>query len=420
MNRPRCISSEDGAVLVFTVILLLALLAMAALAIDVGVLYMASQQAQNTADAAALAGVGKLREGMNPNAAAQEAITAASNNTVLKQAVRLSSSDVKVGAWDAGSGRVIDWDPTASGLAVQVTVNRTKGSTNGAVPTFFAKALGIQYMQTSRTAIAGLFVNARPRNPVSLMIVQDGSSSFQEAWSQAITADASLLKLINNVSIAGDDAGMVTFSAKLPDSYLQQAGLYTSYKLYPGMNEGIKYTTDTYGRPVKTTDEGISYSSGLVRPMVGTITDYDPTNHAVFAAPLDKACKLLQNGNAWGDTDTAAGLNYATDRLIEHGGGSTTEKVIVLVSDGKPHDVRGTYYTGLRDQAAIAAADRAGLAGIKIHTVTLEGTHGVNFDFNEGLIRNGGYALRASDASKLRDLMISIGAIEVGHPSLLK
>ena len=129
---------------------------------------------------------------------------------------------------------------------------------------------------------------------------------------------------------------------------------------------------------------------------------------------------MLQNGNAWGDTDTASGLNYATDRLIEHGGGPTTEKVIVLVSDGKPHDVRGTYYTSLRDQAAIASADRAGMAGIKIHTVTLEGTHGVNFDFNEGLIRNGGYALRASDASKLRDLMISIGAIEVGHPSLLK
>ena len=85
-----------------------------------------------------------------------------------------------------------------------------------------------------------------------------------------------------------------------------------------------------------------------------------------------------------------------------------------------PHDVSGQSYTDLRKQAAITAADRAGAAGIRIHTVTLQGTQGADFAFNEGLIRNGGYALRAADATKLRDILISVGAIEVGHASLLQ
>lgn len=420
MNKPTCLSSESGAVLIFTVIVLLVLLAMAALAIDLGVLYVAAQQAQNTADAAALAGAGKLREGMDPDAAKQEAIVAAANNTVLNDSVTLNSNDVKVGAWDAARKQVVDWDPTARGVAVQVTVRRAKNSPNGPVPTFFAKVLGRDHMDVSRTAIAGLFVNVRPRNPVSLMIVQDGSTSFQQAWSKAVDADTELLKLINGVSITGDSAGMVTFNAKLPEWWLRDNGLYNSYRQNPGMNEGIKYTTDKQGRPRKTSDEGDDDSHGQVRPMTGDLTDFDPGSHSDLARDLDKASKLIKKGNAWGDTDTAAGLDYAIDRLLEHGSSSVTQKTIVLVSDGKPHDVSGDYYSWLREQAAIEAADRAEREGIRIHTVTLEGTHGANFDFNEGLIRNGGYALRAADANKLRDLLISVGAIEVGHPSLLK
>jgi Flp pilus assembly protein TadG len=420
MNRSVYTSSERGAVLVFTVVALLAMMGIAALTVDLGVFYAASQEAQSAADAAALAGAGKLREGMDPDAAVQEAMIAASSNAVLNDSVTLSASDVKVGAWNAGTRQVIAWDPTAKGVAVQVTVRRTLGSPNGPVPTFFAKVWGTQYTQTSRTAVAGLFVNVRPRNPVSLMIVQDGSTSFQQAWSQAIDADAELLRLINGVSVTGDAAGMVTFNAKLSTTALSNLGLTSAYKLYPEMNRGIKYTTTTSGKPVKTTETGVVSSGGQVRPMVGSLTDYDPGNHTILTAPLDNATKLLKAGNAWGDTDTAAGLNYAIDCLNARAGLSTTEKVIVLVSDGKPHDVDGASATRAREVAAVAAADRAENDGIRIHVVTLEGTSGVNFEFNESLVRNGGYSLRAADASKLRDLLISFGAIEVGHPSLLR
>ena len=211
---------------------------------------------------------------------------------------------------------------------------------------------------------------------------------------------------------------MVTFNAKLPDSYLQQVGLYNQYRLYPGMNEGIKYTTNTSGVPLKTNEQGVYYRYGLVRPMTGSLTAYDTGNQVNLPWQLDNTSQLVQNGKAWGDTDTSAGLNYATDQLLAQPS-SIAKKVIVLVSDGRPHSVVGGYNSPFT-QAAINAADRAGREGIRIHTVTLEGAHGANFVFNEGLVRNGGAALRAANADDLRDLLLGIGAIEIGHPRLLK
>ena len=58
----KVVAKEDGAVLVFTVIILVVLLGMAALAIDIGQMYIAKQRAQNVCDAAALAG-GQLLTG---------------------------------------------------------------------------------------------------------------------------------------------------------------------------------------------------------------------------------------------------------------------------------------------------------------------------------------------------------------------
>ena len=419
MSRPGRLFSERGSVIVLAALALLMLLGLSALVVDLGVAYMAAQQAQNAADVAALAGVGKLRDGMDPAAASQEATAVAAANTILRHSVTLSPSDVKVGAWDAVTRQVVDWDPTATSAAVQVTVRRTQGSLDGPVHTLFAGVLGVDHIEVTRSAIAVMYVSLRPRSALNLMIVQDGSTSFQSAWSKAIDADTELLKLINGVSVTSDSAGMVTFSAALPDWYLSQAGLASSYKPYPQANLGIKYTTDSSGKLRKTNVQGVSDSHGLVRSMTGALTEFDPNNHTQLVTALDTASKLLKNGVAWGDTDTAAGLNYAIDRLLESGN-PAAEKVIVLISDGMPHDINGSYYTQLRMQAAVDAADRAQSEGIRIHTVTLEGTKGANFDFNESLIRNGGYALRAADADKLRDILISVGKIEVGHPSLVR
>lgn len=414
----RPIKGRRGAVLVYSAIILVVLLGVSALAVDLGVAYLAHSQLQNVADAAALAGADKYREAFDEAAAKQEAISIAAANRVLGDSQTLNPLlDVKAGSYDSATGTVIPYDETMGGFCVQVTARRTRASSNP-IPTFFAKVLGINSVDASAGAIARIEIIPSHRDAISAMIVQDGSGSFQNAWSRAIDADTGLITMINTNSTEGDAFGMVTFNAKLDDNSLRNLGLYNSYSQYPGMNEGIKHTTDSSGYPVKTTVQGIASSSGQVRPMIGPLTAFDPSNHSVVPQALSDAGMLMKNGKAWGDTDTAVGLNYAIDQLTNNPSGA--KKVIILVSDGMPHDVRGSSYTELRKQAAIAAADRAGAADIKIHTVTLEGTDGANYAFNEGLVRNGGMALRAASADDLKDLLIKIGTPDWGTPRLIK
>jgi Flp pilus assembly protein TadG len=431
---------QRGSVLVLVAVMLVALTALAALVIDLGVLYVAAEQAQQAADSAALAGVGKLREGMSPTAASAEAITAAAKNSVLGTPVTLASSDVVVGAWDSAAKQVIAWDPTATQVAVQATVRRTTSAPNGAVPTFFARVFGVSSMNVTRTSVAGLYVEQRPRNAVSLMVVQDGSGSFSGAWNQAISADTGLLNLINGVAKTNDGAGLVTFNAALDQSTLHgttynvrvNGRSYTcnlwdtnttagcvGYDQHPEANQGIKYTTNTSGAPVLTDSTGSPSSSGSVQPMTGPLTVFGTAHSSSLPAALNTASQLLNNGNAWGDTDTAAGLNYAIDKL-QAGAASGSDQVIVLVSDGMPHSVLGTSATNDLKNAATAAANRAGNLGIKIYTVTLEGSDGVNYAFNESLIRNGGYAFRAADSTELFDKLIAVGAVVFGRPTIVK
>ncbi len=412
--------NKRGATLLTVAIALVALFAVAALAIDLGMQSFAGQQCQDAADAAAMAGCAQLRLGMDPAAAKTAAIEGAAGNKVAGTAVTVTTADVTVGAWNSTTKTVTTWDPTATQVAVKVVVRRTASSPDGPIPTYFARVIGKNSVEVTRTAIAGLVVDAHVRAPLGFMIVQDGSSSFSSAWNSAVDADVGLFNLINGVSVSGDAAGIVTYNCALSESYLRSAGLWDYYRSYPSYNTGIKYTTDSGGRPRKTTDEGVTSSSGSVRAMVGTLTDYNTSDHTNLPTAIYKGGRLVKNGLCWGDTDTGAGLNYAIDRIVAKGFPSTTDKAIILVSDGMPHSVDGTSATNALKTKAITAANRAEGLGITIHTITLSGSSGADYAFNESLIRNGGYSLRAADATKLRDLLISVGTILVGRTKLLQ
>jgi hypothetical protein len=251
------------------------------------------------------------------------------------------------------------------------------------------------------------------------MIVEDGSSSFQNIWSTAVSADVALLNLINGVSVNGDSAGMVVFNDALPEAYLEESGLASAYSQYPNMNLGLKYTTDNNGFPLKVDSNGNSDPNGQVLPMNCQLTNFNTTNHTQLVAGLNQTCQVVQGGSAFGDTDTSVGLNYAINQLMASTNNSA-QKTIVLVSDGYPHDYRGAYYTNLKTQAAIAAAQLAGADGIRIDTVTLSGTDGADYAFEASLVQNGGYALRAADPTQLCNILIAVGTIEVGTPMLLQ
>jgi Flp pilus assembly protein TadG len=145
MKNPNGFTSGDtrrderGVTIIMVAISIFLLMAMAALAVDVGVLYTARTSAQHAADAAALAGAYTftIATDTQPDSAQNAAIAVAAKNAVMGQAVTLAPADVVV---DIPNRRVT------------VTVHRAVGT--NPINTFFASALGINAMGTEAKAVA--------------------------------------------------------------------------------------------------------------------------------------------------------------------------------------------------------------------------------------------------------------------------
>ena len=171
-----------GVAAVAAVALLVVLLGFAALAVDVGHLYVAKGDLQRAADAAALAGASAFTEDslrelaggdqdLFYELAADEARTRAAhwcwrNKTTGVNPV-LEDADIVVGWYDPA-------DPTAALVvggkanAVQVTGRFTRQSQNGPVSNFFATVMGFADTDVSATATAAFdthFDSYTPRMP---------------------------------------------------------------------------------------------------------------------------------------------------------------------------------------------------------------------------------------------------------------
>ncbi len=130
--------SERGAVLVFVSFSLVALLGMAALALDAGQLYWVRRELQNTADAAVLAAAELL-----PSTGS--ARSAALQYADLNRPGSLAGSDIVFGNWDPDSST---FTPNGSPTnAVEVTTRET-------VDNFFARILGVNTSDVTAVAIA--------------------------------------------------------------------------------------------------------------------------------------------------------------------------------------------------------------------------------------------------------------------------
>ncbi len=145
------IHRERGMTLFMVAASLLILLGVAALAIDLGFLYVARSEAQRAADAAALAGAeefvnsgftsGLVSRSTVQALATQDAITVGGQNLAGGLPAQIQPSDV---TFDFSAPE----DPR-----ITVTVRRT-ASRGNPMPTFFAKALGIVSAEVSATATA--------------------------------------------------------------------------------------------------------------------------------------------------------------------------------------------------------------------------------------------------------------------------
>ncbi len=146
--------TQRGTAVVLVALVLVVLLGFAALAIDVGRLVVAKQELQVVADAAALAGAARLRQGMDVGPTTQAAVDVGSGNAVLGESLTLDpDQDVQVGAWDSETEQIVPWSPAFTDAVVGVTARRAQGSAEGPVPMIFAGLFGLESVDV--TAWAG-------------------------------------------------------------------------------------------------------------------------------------------------------------------------------------------------------------------------------------------------------------------------
>lgn len=147
-NRPvgaapsnlRLVSNERGAVMAFVALLLMVLLGLAAISIDLGLLFVARGEVQRTADAAAHAGAGHLlRAPFDEEGARDRAVEFAALNNV-----RGEWGDIR---WEQ------DIDVVLDSQKVRARVHRTD-DWGGPIGTFFAGVLGFSEVNVGASAAA--------------------------------------------------------------------------------------------------------------------------------------------------------------------------------------------------------------------------------------------------------------------------
>jgi hypothetical protein len=149
-------TSERGAVLVHVAISLLGLIAMSTLVVDYGVLWAARRQAQNSADAGALAGATSLGfvDMNNQDLARESALTVAQQNGVWDAAPDITPGDVTFPVCPPGS-------PAAgSNACIRVDVFRNQRPNGNPLPMFFGRLLGITEQGVRATATAQVMFGA--------------------------------------------------------------------------------------------------------------------------------------------------------------------------------------------------------------------------------------------------------------------
>lgn len=173
----KFVHGAEGSIMVWTALSLVAFLGFASLAIDLGHLYVVRNELQNTADAAALAGVSNLikdqsGEAVRDAAAAQTAIMAVAQrqsellgNAPVDPASR-NDFTVTFGEWNVYTGNPntawTEIGPTcgvySNANAVRVTIRRASGMAFGPVTNFVSGVFGSQHQTTAVAATATAYL----------------------------------------------------------------------------------------------------------------------------------------------------------------------------------------------------------------------------------------------------------------------
>jgi hypothetical protein len=352
MRRAR---GERGQILAVVVLALVALLGIAAFAIDVGYAYYAKRQLQSATDAAALAGA---------------------------QDLPVSSEAIKVATAYAGDNKPANLSNMQFTYQTKCTTASVIGTCNAAVnpnalvvsgtaetDTWFAKVFGIDHFNVSAHANACSPCSAAP---VDIVIAIDRTGSMCDGGGTTCTdldnakdGVRTMLKLFNPPSA---EIGMIAFppleSTKSdpcdpPSNSGTSAGGSSGYTAYDDPNRG--YVTDIVNPGYRdgTQTDGLKHDSGLYLH-----TEAGPASSCIRAG---------------GNTSYSEALRQAQAELLLHGRPDVPD-YIVFLTDGEANigSVYGvgdkTYPPGNDDDqkpcaTAIQVADDAKKAGTTIYSI---------------------------------------------------
>lgn len=180
---------ESGAILVHVAVALLALVTFSALTIDYGIMWMSRRQAQNAADAAALAGAISMAYDApdNYDQARLAAKTFGEASKIFGQSPNITQG--------TGSSGLITQDisfpecpPGAPGIPdTCVRVNVYRNDFKDALPTFFAKLAGLTEQGTKATATAQI-LTGNASDCVKPWAIPD---KWEEHWENGVAWDPS-------------------------------------------------------------------------------------------------------------------------------------------------------------------------------------------------------------------------------------
>ncbi len=184
--------NQRGAVIIFVTICIVVLLGIAALAVDLGYMYVTRNELQNISDSASLAAtryIGHVYENLPPaeqgthdftpeignikDAAMQMGLA----NVAATTPITLNDYDIQIGRWHFETKT---FEPITGTLvrptAVQVVARRDDSSVEGHVHTFFANIFGRSFSNVNSIAVASLS-SQRTVEPGNLIPV-----GISDAW----------------------------------------------------------------------------------------------------------------------------------------------------------------------------------------------------------------------------------------------
>ena len=349
----RLRASEGGAVAFTVGLVMTVVIAMAGFVIDIGHAIYVERQLQAATDAAALAGANGIPNSSAIADATSYSALAGDRNEIPGVTVTLVSGYPQLKCLTS-TGVTCVGTPSANAIVVKE---------QAVVPTWFARVVGMDTITVTATSTAGATGGAA--KPLDIMLLLDTTASMNTADPSCSIAGATRLGcakagaqvLLTDLSIAGDQVGLMTF---------------------PGVSAGTaanQYDCNAGGQTV------VAYKNNPTYGIIGLGSDFKSSATATTLSTSSNLVRAVGGGGAGcaqGMTAVGGVGTFFADAItaaqsaLASSGRPNTQKVIIILSDGdagaNASNMTASEYPD-QCQEAINAAGAATAAGTWVYTI---------------------------------------------------